>query len=103
MSERITIHTIESKEFTLKPRGYDRDEVDAFLDEICDEIERMNAEADSLRDQLRASQANASRPVPQETKMVYAKPRKRPSRCPRPPRRPPPRRISSMCWNWRPS
>ncbi len=63
MSERITISVIESKEFEMKPRGYDRDQVDAFLDEICDEMERMNNEILSLRQQLREAQANAVRPV----------------------------------------
>ena len=61
MSERITIQTIESKEFTMMPRGYDREQVDAFLDEICDELERMNNEMNDLRQQLREAQAAASR------------------------------------------
>ncbi|MBR5344640.1 MAG: DivIVA domain-containing protein [Clostridia bacterium] len=61
MSERITIQTIESMQFDIKPRGYDRDAVDTFLDAICDEMERMNNEAAALRQQLREAQAAASR------------------------------------------
>lgn len=64
MSERITISMIESKKFEMKPRGYDRDEVDAFLDDICDEMERMNNEMAALRQQLREAQAAAARPAP---------------------------------------
>ena len=61
MSERITIQTIESMQFDIKPRGYDRDAVDTFLDAICDEMERMNNETAALRQQLREAQAAASR------------------------------------------
>ena len=64
MSERITIQTIESMQFDIKPRGYDRDAVDTFLDAICDEMERMNNETAALRQQLREAQAAASRTVP---------------------------------------
>ena len=64
MSERITISVIESKQFSMKPRGYDKDEVDAFLDDICDEMERMNNEILSVRQQLRDAQAAAARPAP---------------------------------------
>ena len=64
MSERITIHTIETKEFSIKQRGYDQNEVDVFLDEICDELERLNNEIASLRSQLRDAQAAAARPAP---------------------------------------
>lgn len=64
MAERITIQTIVDKEFDVKPRGYDREAVDAFLDEICDEFERMTNEIETLRQQLREAQAAASRPAP---------------------------------------
>ena len=83
MSERITIQTIVDKEFDVKPRGYDREAVDAFLDEICDEFERMNNEQAALKQQLLEAQAAASRAaaqpapeaVPQVTKVVpVAKP-----------------------------
>ena len=40
----ITIQTIETKEFKVKPNGYDPDEVDVFLDSIIDEFEDMQRE-----------------------------------------------------------
>ena len=43
---QITIEMIESKEFKIKPRGYDQQEVDEFLDAICDE---MAAQQDQIR------------------------------------------------------
>ena len=47
--ERITVELISNKEFTVASRGYDRKEVDEFLDAICDEMERMEAEIKDLR------------------------------------------------------
>ena len=34
--ERITADMIAEKEFTIESRGYNKDEVDTFLDLICD-------------------------------------------------------------------
>ena len=34
----LTIDDIYDKEFALKGGGYDRNDVDQFLDEICDEM-----------------------------------------------------------------
>jgi len=45
----ITIQTIETKEFRVKPNGYDPDEVDMFLDSIIDEFEDMHREMQQLR------------------------------------------------------
>ena len=42
---QITIEMIETKEFKTKPRGYDPQEVDEFLDAICDEMARQLDEA----------------------------------------------------------
>jgi len=47
--ERITVDLISSKEFAIESRGYNRKEVDEFLDEVCDEMERMEAEIKDLR------------------------------------------------------
>jgi len=47
--ERITVEMIADKEFTIESRGYSRDEVDGFLDQICEEMERMNNEIQDLR------------------------------------------------------
>lgn len=45
----VTIQIIETKEFALKPNGYDPQEVDNFLDEIVDELERIQNENKKLR------------------------------------------------------
>ncbi len=47
--DRITVNDISSKEFSIDSRGYNRKEVDEFLDDICDEMERMEAEIKDLR------------------------------------------------------
>ena len=52
----ITVQMIENKEFSTAAMGYKRKEVDMFLDEICDEMDRMNEEIQSL--QIKLSQAN---------------------------------------------
>lgn len=57
--ERITVDLISSKEFTIEAKGYNRKEVDEFLDDICDEIDRMEEEIRNLK------QRNAvERPAP---------------------------------------
>ena len=48
----ITIDDIYDKEFALKGGGYDRDDVDQFLDEICDEMVRMQDEMHALQLEL---------------------------------------------------
>ena len=47
--ERVTVEMIADKEFTIESRGYNKDEVDSFLDQICEEIERLNNEIQDLR------------------------------------------------------
>ena len=47
--ERITADTIVNKEFRIDSRGYNKDEVDSFLDEICEEFDRLNNEIQDLR------------------------------------------------------
>lgn len=56
----VTISMIEEKEFKTKMRGYDPVEVDAFLDEICDEIEAMQDEIASLQARLNQSQVSSA-------------------------------------------
>lgn len=58
---QITIEMIETKEFKTKPRGYDPQEVDEFLDAICDEMVRLMDQIAALQQQLAA--AKAARPV----------------------------------------
>ena len=47
--ERITADMIAEKEFTIESRGYCKDEVDTFLDLICEEMDRLNNEIQDLR------------------------------------------------------
>jgi len=46
---KITVEEISRKEFSMENRGYSQKEVDDFLDDICDEIERMENEIMDLR------------------------------------------------------
>lgn len=81
---QITIEMIETKEFKTKPRGYDPQEVDEFLDAICDEMARQLDEIQSLQQQLAAAKAARPAPAPapapvteaptQQTKPVVARP-----------------------------
>lgn len=73
---QITIEMIETKEFKTKPRGYDPQEVDEFLDAICDEMARQLDEIQALQQQL--ATAKAARPAVEaattQVKPVAAKP-----------------------------
>ncbi len=61
----VTIQMIETKEFKTVPKGYDPEEVDVFLDDICDEFEEMENELKSLRISLaKAQSAPAPAPTP---------------------------------------
>ena len=75
---QITIEMIETKEFKTKPRGYDPQEVDEFLDAICDEMVRQLDQIAALQQQLAA--AKAARPVveapTQQVKPIVAAPAK---------------------------
>jgi cell division initiation protein len=57
MADRVTAMDVEKQEFARKMRGYDPDEVRLFLQAVASEIERLNLENGSLREeagQLRA-------------------------------------------------
>ena len=58
---QITVEMIDTKEFKIKPRGYDQQEVDDFLDAIGDEMVRQLDTIQSLQQQL--AQAKAARPA----------------------------------------
>ena len=62
--ERITVDLISSKEFTIENRGYSRQEVDEFLDDVCDEMERMEAEIQELRQKNTAVRESAPAAAP---------------------------------------
>jgi DivIVA domain-containing protein len=51
LKKRISPVDIQHKEFRLAFRGYNERDVDAFLDEITEEIARLHAETKRLRDQ----------------------------------------------------
>jgi DivIVA domain len=75
-NERITIELIEQKEFKQKVRGYDPEEVDAFLDDICDEIIALQDEIDELHQQLAQKPAVAKpQAVPVSFEAEAPKPR----------------------------
>ena len=52
----LTIDDIYDKEFALKGGGYDRDDVDRFLDEICDEMANMTERMEGLEKALKQAQ-----------------------------------------------
>ena len=61
----LTIDDIYDKEFALKGGGYDRNDVDQFLDEICDEMTNMlehieKLESDQKQAQMEVDAAKAA-------------------------------------------
>jgi cell division initiation protein len=51
MSTRLSAMDIEKQSFTRRMRGYDADEVQLFLRAIAEEIERVNLENQTLREE----------------------------------------------------
>ena len=64
---KITVEEISRKEFSFANKGYNQKEVDDFLDDICDEIERMESEIMDLR-----QKTTVVRPAAQEESGVSA-------------------------------
>ena len=62
---RITVDEISRKEFSFANKGYNQKEVDDFLDDICDEMERMEAEIMDLK-----QKTSVVRPIAQEPAAV---------------------------------
>ena len=64
----ITIQMIEEKEFKVKGKGYDPEEVNEFLDDIADEFETMQNEIQELRARVASASAapapRAAAPAP---------------------------------------
>ena len=56
MSARLTAMDIDKQEFTRKMRGYDVDEVRLFLKAVAEEVERVNLENATLREENGALQ-----------------------------------------------
>ena len=66
---KITVEEISRKEFSFANKGYNQKEVDDFLDDICDEIERMENEIMDLKQKTTAVRTAA----PQQVSAVSAK------------------------------
>lgn len=49
---KFTPFGIKNQEFNKSVRGYDRDEVKAFLEKLADEYERLQNENDKLKDEI---------------------------------------------------
>ena len=64
---RITVDEISRKEFSFANKGYNQKEVDDFLDDICDEMERMENEIKDLK-----QKTSVVRPAAQEPAAVSA-------------------------------
>lgn len=62
---RITVDEISRKEFSIANKGYNQKEVDDFLDDICDEMERMEGEIMDLK-----QKTSVVRTAPQEADAV---------------------------------
>jgi len=54
---KFTPFSIKSQQFNKIMRGYDPQEVAAFLDKLSDEFEKMNSENDSMKKDLEKAQA----------------------------------------------
>jgi len=52
MSSRLTAMEVEGQEFPRKVRGYDPDEVRMYLRSVAAEIEKLNLENSSLREEM---------------------------------------------------
>ena len=50
----ITLDTIVNKVFKVVKNGYDNNEVEAFLDEILEEMENREAETEKLKEKIAA-------------------------------------------------
>ncbi len=52
MTSRLTAMDVEKQDFKRGLRGYDRDEVRLFLRAVSEEVERLNLDNSSLREEL---------------------------------------------------
>ena len=59
---RITPHDLRQQQFTIRFRGFDPQQVDAFLDDVADDYEALLKENQLLKEQL-ATQEERSRGV----------------------------------------
>ncbi len=70
----ITVTMIEEKEFKTSVRGYDKKDVDEFLDDICDEMISQQDTIAALREKVKQLESAASfaPPVPAAPAMPLA-------------------------------
>ena len=66
----ITLDTIVNKVFKVVKNGYDNNEVEAFLDEILEEMENREAETEKLKEQV----ASLNRELEQAKAQLAARP-----------------------------
>ena len=66
----ITLDTIVNKVFKVVKNGYDNNEVEAFLDEILEEMENREAETNKLKEQV----ASLTRELEQARAQLAARP-----------------------------
>ncbi len=71
-ANRITVDTILDKKFSCVAKGFSQQEVDEFLDLICDELDRREAESNELRKALEKS--NAAQPKAESVVQEKARP-----------------------------
>ena len=77
---QVTIEQIETKEFKIIARGYDPKEVDEFLDDVMDTMEKQLDEIQALQQQLASAKAaqpagNAPTQVIRPVQSAYAAPK----------------------------
>ena len=70
--EKITVDLISRKEFSIESKGYNRKEVDEFLDDICDEMERMESEIKDLKQKTTVVRESAPAAAPAAASQVSA-------------------------------
>ena len=63
--EKITVEVIAHKEFSISSKGYNQAEVDNCLDDICEEMERMEKEITELRQ--KTTMVHPATPAPVST------------------------------------
>ena len=56
----LTSNDVNNVSFSVDRKGYNVDEVDVFLEQVADSIDELYAQAEALREQLRAAEENAA-------------------------------------------
>ncbi len=56
----LTSNDVNNVSFSVDRKGYNVDEVDVFLEQVAESIDELYAEAEALREQLRAAEENVA-------------------------------------------